>query len=166
MATNRFYQRYGFIKGKSFTKMNHFSDKGNGLDPVSVDLQKSIWWNVPLKILSRRAADSGEDGKNTEREAGRLPHRAALSSLSLSSRLEGRPSAQRGRVGGNQVTMTELRQHTSLTASMIQEQKGLTDKNKDSFLQSSLPGNVEKAKTGSCMDPERKPPFLLLTGWF
>lgn len=40
MATNRFYQRYGFIKGKSFTKMNHFSDKGNGLDPVSVDLQK------------------------------------------------------------------------------------------------------------------------------
>lgn len=68
MATNRFYQRYGFIKGKSFTKMNHFSDKGNGLDPVSVDLQKKkIWWNVPVKILSRRAAESGEDGENRGR---------------------------------------------------------------------------------------------------
>lgn len=83
---------------------------------------------------------------------------------SLSSRLDRRPRAQRCPIGGDQVTVTELRQHTPLTASVIPEQKGITDKNKYSFLQSSLPENVENAKIGNCMDPESKPPFLSVTG--
>lgn len=114
-----------------------------------------------MKILSRRAAESEEDSESRERGT-KAPHWGALNSLS--SRLDRKPRAQRCPIGGDQVAMTELRQHTPLTASMIPEQKGTTDKNKYSFLQNSLPGNVEKAKTGNCMDAESKPPFLLLTG--
>lgn len=82
----------------------------------------------------------GGGWEQRERQAGSTVN-------SLSSRLDRRPRAQRCPIGGDQVTVTELRQHTPLTASVIPEQKGITDKNKYSFLQSSLPENVEKAKT-------------------
>lgn len=111
MATNRFDQRHGFIKGKSFTMVNHFSDKGNGLDPVPVDSQKNIWWNVPVKIVSRRAAESGEDGKNRER-GRQAPTLGSAEQPEPELQLDRRPGAQRCDIGGDQVTKTELRQYT------------------------------------------------------
>lgn len=93
--------------------MNHFLDKKtqSALDPVSMDSQKSIWWNVPLKILYRRTTESGGNGNNIVIDVDMLPRWGMLNSLSL-FRLEWRHSTENYDIGGDQ-------QEISLTASVI-----------------------------------------------
>lgn len=89
-TTNGFYQRQSFIKGISFNKMNHFLDKGNELDPVSMDLQKSIWWNVPLKnFFYRRTTESGGNSNNVVIDVGMLHTRECWRAWASSGWKEG-----------------------------------------------------------------------------
>lgn len=117
------WQQIGFIKGMglSFTEMNHFSDKGNGLYPVSVDSQRKTFGGKSQWKLLPEELQSGEDGQNRGR--GRQAPR-------LGSTDQPEPRALRCDIGGDRVTETELRQHTPSTASTIPEQKGVRDKNK------------------------------------
>lgn len=127
-----------------------------------MDYTQALWIHrekhlveCPSENSFQKSCREGEDGQNRER--GRQVAK-------LGSTDQPEPRALRCDIGGDQVTVTELRQHTLLTASAIPEQEGIRDKNKYSFLQSSLSGKAEKAKTGNCVDPEWKPPFLFLPG--